>query len=81
MPELDPESIDLGEVARALAATLASVPLEGPVVGRTRLRDAAAEQLGCSQLQAEQIVDTMIGRGFIRFDESASPGRWRVEPR
>jgi hypothetical protein len=42
--------------------------VKGAVVGRTRLRDAVAHELQCSQLQAEQLVDTMIGRGLLVAD-------------
>jgi hypothetical protein len=34
-------------------------------MGRTLLRDAVVEHLGCSQLAGEQIIDTMVGRGFL----------------
>lgn len=35
-------------------------------MGRTRLRDEVTRHLGCSLLMGERLVDTMIGRGFIR---------------
>lgn len=60
----DPEEIDLAAVARELRATLGA-PIEGAIVGRTVVRDAVAQQLQCSLLEAEQLVDTMIGRGFL----------------
>lgn len=40
--------------------------LMGAIVGRTRFRDEVARHLGCSKLEAETLVDTMIGRGFLR---------------
>lgn len=83
MPEFDPEMIDLAALARKLADVLRESSLEGAIVGRTLLRDAVAAQLRCSQLDAERLVDTMVGRGFLRFDRDASgasPGIWRIDP-
>ena len=56
---------------------------EGFVRGRTVLRDTVVASLGCSELEAEEVVDTMIGRGFLRFSgdstKAADAGVWRVE--
>jgi hypothetical protein len=76
-----PDQIDLVTVARHLAAIFQQIPIEGYVVGRTRLRDATAEHLGCSLLQAEQLVDTLITRGLIQFEREqgpGDPGSWRI---
>ncbi|HET8935090.1 MAG TPA: hypothetical protein VFN67_16695 [Polyangiales bacterium] len=48
--------------------------IEDVVVGRTLLRDQLVRSLNCSMLEAEQLVDTMIARGFIRQGE-LSDGR------
>ena len=64
-PRIDPESIDLAELTTQLSAAVQR-PLEGSVEGRTQLRDAALRLLGCSQLEAEQLIDTMVSRGFLR---------------
>jgi hypothetical protein len=61
----DPESVDLARVARALEATLGFRPV-GAIVGRTHLRDAVVREFACSQLEGEQIIDTMVARGFLR---------------
>ena len=61
----DPESVDLAALVVVLQRTCGSSVL-GAVVGRTRLRDEITRHLECSLLMAERIVDTMIGRGFIR---------------
>jgi hypothetical protein len=67
-----PEAIDLAGVARELGVVFAGKPPVGYLLGRTALRDAVARFLVCSQLQAEQIVDTMIGRGFLKYEGSSS---------
>jgi len=61
----DPEAIDLASLRNALELGCGSF-VEGEVVGRTRLRDEAARHTGCSLLDAERIIDTMIARGFLR---------------
>ena len=42
-------------------------PPAGYVEGKGALRAAVVELLGCSELEAEQLVDTMETRGFIRY--------------
>ena len=75
---LDLESLDLAVLAAVLSSACRP-PIEGAVVGRTRLRDEVARHLGCSQLEAELVVDTMIGRGFIRRREHpGQPIEWLI---
>lgn len=68
-----PESVDLAALRGALEETCGAF-VEGDVVGRTRLRDEVARRLACSVLDAERIVDTMVGRGFLRR-QTAGDGR------
>ncbi|HEX4337264.1 MAG TPA: hypothetical protein VH062_15215 [Polyangiaceae bacterium] len=60
----DPELVDLAQVTERLQ-TLCGTVVEGAIVGRTRLRDAAVDELGCSELEGEALIDTMIARGFV----------------
>lgn len=82
MTTLDPETVDLAAVARALDAAVPAPRREGAVVGRTALRDATARHLGCSDALAERIVDTMVARGFLVFEQPPGapgvPARWHV---
>lgn len=64
MKRFDPEAIDLAVLVEQLRASVGEIAA-GCVVGRTRLRDALVHQLKCSQLEGEQLVDTMVGRGFL----------------
>ncbi len=59
-----PEEIDLATLAEHLKATVVPSP-EGAIVGRTIWRDAVAAHLACSHVDAEALVETMIGRGFL----------------
>ena len=75
---LDPETVDLASVAAHLRAHVGP-RLEGAVVGRTHLRDEVLRHLGCSQLEAETLVDTMVMRGFL-VQETRADGlvEWRI---
>jgi hypothetical protein len=77
----DPESIDLAVLTRRVRAALPSPP-RGPITGRTEIRDAVGTILGCSALEAEAIVETMIGRGFAVFDadDGLGGGAFRFRP-
>ena len=68
--ELDPESIDLANLSARLR-TSCGPTFTGAVVGRTVIRDEVATMLQCSLLEAEQLVDTLITRGFVRKETSA----------
>ncbi len=64
---LSVEDIDLAELTAALRSRFGGVPPVGYLDGRTALRDAVAERLECSTLEAEEIVDTLVARGFVRY--------------
>ena len=77
------ETIDLACIAADLATTFAGKPPLGYLPGRTVMRDAVVSQLNCSQLQAEEIIDTMTARGFLVYEGSATDAvdlvlPWRI---
>ncbi|HVU05513.1 MAG TPA: hypothetical protein VHE30_27385 [Polyangiaceae bacterium] len=80
---MDVERVDLAAVAAMLDRELEGRAPEGFVRGRTVLRDAVMAHFSCSALEAEELVDTMVGRGFLRFSgDPAAPaagGVWRIE--
>jgi hypothetical protein len=65
---LDPEAIDLAQLITQLRQAV-GLPVAGNIEGRTILRDATTRLLECSQLEAEQLVDTLIARGFLRREQ------------
>lgn len=81
---MQPEEVDLATLAEMLDRALEGRSAEGFVRGRTVLRDATTAHLACSELEAEELIDTMIGRGFLRFSgDPATPaggGVWRIQP-
>lgn len=86
---LDVESIDLLELSVWLERQPAlPAGLGGYLEGKTRLREAVRDKLGCSELEAEQVTDTLVARGFVTFRGSDSalslpggaPGFWEITP-
>jgi hypothetical protein len=75
-----PEEVDLAELAGDLRVRFADLPPSGYVLGRSEIRDVVVELLGCSQLQAEQLVDTMISLGYVRFEGSPSDEVDEMQP-
>jgi hypothetical protein len=62
------EDVDLAELTASLRNRFAGAAPLGYHDGRTALRDAVAEGLECSELEAEEIVDTLVARGFVRYE-------------
>jgi hypothetical protein len=77
---IDVESVDLLVLARQLRR-LNTGALLGEVVGRTILRDGVVNLLACSELEAENLVETMISRGIIvrrRAERSDEVVEWQI---
>ena len=76
---MDITTIDYESLMRYIASRFEHAPPEGPVVGRTAVRDAGAERLECSQLEAEQVVDTLVVRGriaLVQLPDGRGVWRW-----
>lgn len=74
-----PEEIDLNELSGQLATRFGDAPPAGYVRGKGDLRAAVVDMLKCSELEAEQLVDTLEGRGLIRYQGDRSGGIDRLE--
>lgn len=81
---LDPEALDLLTLTRTLHGQVPRGLLPAAYLeGKTALRDLVVSHLRCSELEAEQIVDTLVSRGFVQFQsspESEVGGVWRFHP-
>ncbi|MEO8906336.1 MAG: hypothetical protein ABI488_27235 [Polyangiaceae bacterium] len=74
---INPESIDLAELAAVLRACC-GLELRGLLVGKTQIRDEVVRHLSCSELEAETLVDTMVGRGFVVRHDGTDGTSWRI---
>lgn len=81
MGQLELERVDLADLTGRIVTVLGVSRVAGLVVGRTKLRNAAVLVLSCSELEAEELVDTLAMRGFVRFRRSKASeggGEWVV---
>lgn len=62
------EDVDLAALTAALRSRLSGAPPAGYLDGRTMLRDAVTRELSCSELEAEEIVDTLVAQGFLHYE-------------
>jgi hypothetical protein len=78
-----PEDLDLNALVRQLASRFGGGAPVGYVRGKSALRGAVVEILRCSELEAEQLVDTLEARRLIRYEGDRSETvddlehRWR----
>jgi hypothetical protein len=78
--------LDLLDVAERLRRRIPETePPVGYLRGRSWFRDVLAEELGCSALEAEQLVDTLEANGYLKFRGDPSirahaESRWDVDP-
>jgi hypothetical protein len=73
------EELDLRALLEYLAGVFSGAPPEGAIAGRTAFRDALAAKLACSQLEAEELVDSLVLRGYLRLTSSAEGGEfWTI---
>jgi hypothetical protein len=77
------EDVDLAELTARLRLRFRGESPGGYLDGRTALRDAVCAELTCSELEAEDVVETMVVRGFVHYEgdpRAALPeeARWRL---
>jgi hypothetical protein len=83
---MDIDDIDLEQVAALLRQHIApGDPPVGYLRGRSYFRDVIAHELRCSEMQAEELVDTLEMNGYLRFEgdpseRSVADSRWDVLP-
>jgi hypothetical protein len=81
---VDFERIDLAEVARLIQKHIPpGEPPVGYLRGRSYFRDVLVHALGCSDVEAEQLVDTLEMNGYLHFEgdpaeRSVADSRWDI---
>jgi competence protein ComEC len=80
------EDVDLMEVAERLRRHIPEgEPPVGYLRGRSYFRDVLVHELGCSELEAETLVDTLEMNGYLKFAgdpsvRSRAESRWDIDP-
>jgi hypothetical protein len=75
------DEIDLAALAEALRVRLGASLETSYLRGKTLLRDGVAAQLGCSDVEAEELVETLEVHGYVRFpqlDDETHPAERRA---
>ena len=67
-----PEELDLNDLRRQLEERFGELPPVGYVQGKTALRAAVVDIIQCSELEAEQLVDTLETRALIQYEGDRS---------
>ena len=81
---MDIERIDLEELARMIKGHIPpGDPPVGYLRGRSYFRDVITHELGCSDLEAEELVDTLEMNGYLHFrgdpsEPSVADSRWDI---
>jgi hypothetical protein len=81
---VDFERIDLADVARLIQKHIPpGEPPVGYLRGRSYFRDVLVHALSCSDVEAEQLVDTLEMNGYLRFEgdpaeRSVAESRWDI---
>lgn len=80
-----PEEIDLQTVAEELRVALAPGDPVGYLRGKALMRDVLVEQKALSELEAEELIDTLELNGFLRFlgnpaERSHADSHWDIDP-
>jgi hypothetical protein len=61
------EDVDLAQLTASLRRRYGRHLYASYLRGKTLLRDATEETLGCSAYQAEELIETLEIQGYIRF--------------
>ena len=80
------ENLDLQEVTQQLRAALGDAEPTGYLRGKALMRNALVHARGFSELEAEELIDTLELRGYLKFlgdpsERSEADSRWEISPR
>ncbi|HTP25679.1 MAG TPA: hypothetical protein VMK12_08475 [Anaeromyxobacteraceae bacterium] len=80
------DQVDLEEMAHKLQRHIPpGEPPVGYLRGRSYFRDVLVHELRCSEMEAEQLVDTLEMNGYLHFsgdpsERSLADSRWKIVP-
>jgi hypothetical protein len=79
------EDLDLRQLTIDLKSALGPGEPVGYLRGKSMMRDMLVETKGFSELEAEELIDTLELRGFLRFlgdptERSVADALWEITP-
>ena len=79
------EDIDLQQLTAELKRALGPGEPVGYLRGKSVMRNLLVDMRGFSELEAEELIDTMELRGFLRFlgdpsERSVADAHWDISP-
>ncbi|QSQ27837.1 hypothetical protein JY651_24340 [Pyxidicoccus parkwayensis] len=79
------EDLDLQALTAELKNSLGPGEPVGYLRGKALMRDVLVHMKGFSELEAEELVDTLELRGFLRFlgdpaERSVADAHWEISP-
>ena len=82
---MDIDAIDLSQLTAALRERTPPGEPIGYLRGKSTMRDIVREYLGCSELEAEEIIDTLEARGYLQFhgdphERAQAFATWDINP-
>jgi hypothetical protein len=78
-----PDDLDLQELTADLKSTLAPGEPVGYLRGKSLMRNVLVARRGFSELEAEELIDTLELRGYLRFlgdptERSVADSHWEL---
>lgn len=79
------DDLDLRQLTADLKHMLAPGEPVGYLRGKALMRDMLVDTKGFSQYEAEELIDTLEARGFLRFlgdptERSVADAHWEISP-
>jgi hypothetical protein len=80
-----PEDLDLQQLTADLKNALGPGEPVGYLRGKSLMRNVLVDLKGFSELEAEELIDTLELRGFLRFlgdttERSVADAHWDISP-
>jgi hypothetical protein len=82
---MNPDELDLKALAEELRVSLGDAHPVGYLRGKALMRDALVSDRGFSELEAEELIDTLEMQGYLHFlgdpaERSHADTPWDIEP-
>jgi hypothetical protein len=80
-----PDDLDLRQLTADLKSNLGPGEPVGYLRGKSLMRNLLVHMKGFSELEAEELIDTLELRGFLRFlgdttERSVADSHWEISP-